>query len=179
MHDYSAEMNEFLKNLGYREFGEDKEASERINALISHLLGRTQMRPEKKQIVISSLEVDAPAKGADGSYTANVSVELNNSGSSDQDNIVFEIYVNDTLVESKDIELGTEKYEFNVAVSEESTVKAIVSGTQVLPIGVYFYAAEPEDVNGDGIATSCETSQNLVGVAAGPTPVLQKLKFLP
>ena len=171
MHDYSAEMSPALQSLGNRQFATDADAEARINALIPHLLDRTEMRPTKKQIVISSLDVAKPTVNAEGVHEATVKVNLNNSGSSDQDNIVLNIYVNDKVVKEQKIEIGKEYYEFTVALEPGQTVKAVVSGTQVLPTGVYFYAAKPSDVDGDGIATSRETSQNLVGVAAGETPV--------
>lgn len=68
-------------------------------------------------------------------------------------------------------ELGKETYNIDVAAKPGDEIKAVVSGTQVLPAGVYFYAPKAADVNGDGIATGREVSQNLVGVSMGKTPV--------
>ena len=49
-----------------------------------------------------------------------------------------------------------------------------MAGTQHLPQGAYFYQPEPSDRNKDGVFTSKETSQNLVGVAMGDTNVSAK-----
>ena len=68
-------------------------------------------------------------------------------------------------------ELGKETYNIDVVAKPGDEIKAVVSGTQVLPAGVYFYAPKAENVNGDDKTTSREVSQNLVGVSMGKTPV--------
>jgi pilin isopeptide linkage protein/LPXTG-motif cell wall-anchored protein len=74
---------------------------------------------------------------------------------------------------------GTTEYVFSVEAKAGETIKAVVSGQQHLNTGVYFYAPRPEDVNGDGIATGREVSQNLVGVAGGKTPVYSEATVEP
>ena len=66
---------------------------------------------------------------------------------------------------------GQESYSIEVNAKPGDVIKAVVSGTQVLPQGVYFYAPKPSDTNGDGVATGREVSQNMVGAAMGKTQV--------
>ena len=162
LHDYTNEMDVWWKS-GKRKFSKDEVVEARINALATHLKNQTAMYADKNQIVVSKLEVvDAiPVLNQDGVYEVVMRVVLNNSGSSVSDDINLEIFVGDERVKYQDITLGTETYDFVVSAANGQTIKAVVSGTQVLPKGVYFY-----DPKGGR-----EVSQSLVGVAAGETPV--------
>ena len=112
----------------------------------------------------------APVALNDEEYTVNLEITLNNSGSGYEDNIAITVTAGEKEILIP-VELGTEKYEIEVVAQSGDEIKAVVSGTQVLPAGVYFYAPKAADVDGDGIATSREVSQNLVGVAMGETSV--------
>lgn len=162
LHDYTNEMEVWWKT-GKREFTPNETVGARINALAAHLKAQTATYPEKHEIVISGLEiVDAtPVQESEGVYKTALHVELNNSGSSDQDAINLSILVDDVEVTTVPVELGTESYDFIVEAANGQTIKAVVSGTQVLPTGAYFY--EPEGGR--------DISQSLVGVAGGETDV--------
>ena len=100
----------------------------------------------------------------------NVCVKLNNSGSGYEDHIVITVTAGENQVVVP-VVLGHNEYNITINAKRGDEIKAVVSGTQVLPAGVYFYAPKPADVDGDGVATSREVSQNLVGVAMGETEV--------
>jgi hypothetical protein len=97
-------------------------------------------------------------------------VKLNNSGSGYEDHIVITVTAGENEVVVP-VVLGQNEYNITINAKRGDEIKAVVSGTQVLPAGVYFYAPKPADVDGDGVATSREVSQNLVGVAMGETEV--------
>ncbi|MBE5936295.1 MAG: hypothetical protein E7262_11050 [Lachnospiraceae bacterium] len=162
MHDYTSEMDVWW-NTGKRKFSTNDEVANRINSLISHLKNYTVAYAEKNQIVISDIDImdSTLLEEKNGVYTVNVNVDLNNSGSSLEDDIRLNVYVGDTLCTSQDIVLGKESYDVTVNAMAGEKIKAVVEGTQVLPNGVYFY--EPKGGR--------DVSQSLVGVAAGPTDV--------
>ncbi|MBQ4550871.1 MAG: Cna B-type domain-containing protein, partial [Oscillospiraceae bacterium] len=136
--------------------------ADRINRLIAHLKGLTATYPEKHQIVISKLEIKGatPVIGKDGAYQVALQLALNNSGSCEDDEIAIDVYVNDELAQTKEVELGTEVYDLLVEAPAGALIKAVVSGSQILPQGAYFYAPSVR-----------EESQSLVGVAEGKTDV--------
>ena len=148
-----------------------QEVGARIDSLVDYLLAQDATYADKAQIVISELKmVGAPVALGDGTYSVKLQITLNNSGSGYEDDINITVTAGDKTF-TRSVELGQEIYELEVTAEAGSEIKAIVSGTQVLPTGVYFYAPKAADTNGDGIATSREVSQNLVGVAMGKTPV--------
>ena len=83
----------------------------------------------------------------------------------------LDIYVDGTLCETENVVLGITEYEVTVDAKVGQVIRAVISGTQDLPRGVYFYAPRPSDLDGDGIATSREVSQNLIGVSSGETEI--------
>ena len=169
LHDTSAESG--LDVEGKRVFKTYEEVGERINSLVDYLLAQEATYADKAQIVITELKMaGAPVALNDEEYTVNLEITLNNSGSGFEDNIAITVTAGEKEIVIP-VELGTEKYEIEVVAQNGDEIKAVVSGTQVLPAGVYFYAPKAADVDGDGIATSREVSQNLVGVAMGKTPV--------
>ena len=108
-----------------------------------------------------------------------LTINLNNSGSGADNDVDIAVYVGDDLIKSEDVLYGQETYTIEVTAKKDAKIKAVVSDTQVLPRGVYFYAPKEADANGDGDVTSQEVSQNLVGVAMGKTAVeyTKTLKF--
>ena len=171
LHDYTAEMSEAIQALGKRKFLKDEAVGNRINSLIDYLKEQDAVYAEKNQIVISAIDVldTVPVQEKDGVYTIAIRVMLNNSGSSELDNIALDVYVGDTLVTTNAIELGTEEYYLTVEATAGDVIKAVVSGTQVLPEGVYFY--EPQGGR--------DISQSLVGVAVGETNVYAEASVTP
>jgi len=145
----------------------DDEVGERINSLIEYLVTQEAVDAEQDEIIISDIKIieSAPIPSTDADkkdlYNVNLQVELNNSGSGEDDNINLDVYVDDELVETESIHFGTEEYTVNVEAKMGQTIKAIVSGTQMVPKSVYFY--EPEGGR--------KASQSLVGVGEGKTDV--------
>lgn len=172
MHDYTAEMDVWWK-VGKRVFSTNETVEARINSLIKHLMAKESVYANKNQIVITDLKmVGAPVcvNKAEQTYSVELKITLNNSGSSNKDNIAISVTAGD-FVTVIPVVYGTEEYTFNVTAKRGDEIKAVVSGTQILPQGVYFYSPKPADVDGDGVATSREVSQSLVGVSMGETDV--------
>jgi len=163
MHDTSAEMSAEVQALDKRKFTKDEAAEARINSLIEHLKNQKAVYAEKNAIVISKLEIvdSAPVQAKAGTYTVAMKLALNNSGSSEADNISIDLYVDGVLASSTPVELGKESYDLTVEAKANQKITAVVNGSQFLPQGVYFY--EPEGGR--------DVSQSLVGVAGGFTAV--------
>ncbi|MBQ5819808.1 MAG: Cna B-type domain-containing protein, partial [Clostridia bacterium] len=173
MHDYSNEMRDADGKAWWYECKVnlktgagiliDDEIGARIGALIEHLKKREPVDPVEKQVIISKLNIVdfAPVMEVDGLYRVMLRANLNNSGSSANDDISLDIYVDDVFFGTKKVMMGTESYDFSVLAKPEQTIKIVVSGTQILPTGVYFYEAEG----------GREVSQSLVGIAGGATEV--------
>lgn len=171
LYDTSAESG--LDVSGKRVFQTYEEVAARINGLVDYLLAQDATYAEKAEIVITDMAlVGTPAVINEAEQTCqfNLSLTPNNSGSGYEDNISITVTAGDSEIVIP-VELGKETYNINVVAKPDDTIHAVVSGTQVLPAGVYFYAPKPADVNGDGVATGREVSQNLVGVSMGKTPV--------
>ena len=169
LHDTSAESG--LDVAGKRVFKTYEEVGTRIDSLVDYLLAQDATYADKAQIIITDLKMTgAPVALNDDARAINLEITLNNSGSGYEDNISITVTAGD-VTKVVPVVLGVETYEIQVEAKVGDEIKAVVSGTQVLPAGVYFYAPKAADVNGDGVATSREVSQNLVGVAMGETPV--------
>lgn len=162
LHDFTSGTNFWWKT-GKREFSKDDNVANRINSLIDYLKNLDAVYAEENQIIISNIEIidSNPVEAKEGIYSVDLQVILNNSGSGASDDIELAVYVDDSLVASNEIVFGTEVYDLTVEAKMGQIIKAVVSGTQVLPKGVYFY--EPEGGR--------DVSQCLVGVAAGETDV--------
>lgn len=169
LHDYTGEMEVWWKK-GKRVFTEGTEQNAivgaRINALRDYLKNLEPVVVEDKGIIISDIRVIASApnavEGKEDVYNAKLQIVLNNSGSnSEKDAIALDVYVDGDFKTSTPIEFGKEEYVINVEAKMGQTIKAVVSGTQDVPKGVYFY--EPE--GGRGV------SQCMVGVAEGKTDI--------
>ena len=162
MNDYDSEMTADWMPTGKRKFATDETTGARINALTQHLLAQDKVYADKAQIVITKLELNGtPAKISDTQAQIPLVLELNNSGSGYEDNINVTIKCDGEVVKTFPVELGVEKYTLNIVTGLQTKITAEVSGTQVLPAGVYFYAPEG----------GRDVSQSLVGVAMGATPV--------
>ena len=83
------------------------------------------------------------------------------------DNVVIKAYINGEEKNSLTIDEKTE-YNLDLVASKGDNIKVVVSGTQNLEKGVYFYAPE-----GDR-----KVSQSLVGISEGMTAVKADKKVL-
>ncbi|MBE6615340.1 MAG: hypothetical protein E7631_08555 [Ruminococcaceae bacterium] len=178
MHNYTLNSDEPMNFTDGKKDTAIDEIGNRINALQDFFLEDLEASyAPANQVIITNLDVSAPKMVEEGVFEVDVDVLLNGSGSSANDDIALNIYVGDEVVSTQEIVLGTKEYSATVEVGAGQTIKAVVSGTQILPTGVYFYAPEPQDIDDDGIATSREVSQNLISVAAGPTEVYAEKEY--
>ena len=163
MHDYTGEMQPIWWATGKRKFSTNEDVATRINSLIDYLKALDPVYPEKNQIIISDIKIldSVPVETEEDVFSVDLQVLLNNSGSSEEDTIALNVYVDDELVNTQNVELNTEQYDCTVLAQKGQTIKAVVSGTQMVSRGVYFY--EPEGGR--------DVSQCLVGVASGRTDV--------
>ncbi len=162
LHDYTGEMDVWWKT-GKRQYSTDEATAQRINALIGHLKALDSVPVEPEQIIITDLEIVKAVSwlGMEDTFTTTLRVALNSSGSGSQDALKLEIYVDDVLAKTEDIRFGVSEYVCEVETKIGQAIKAVVSGTQVVPEGAYFY--EPKGGR--------DTSQCLVGIASGETQV--------
>ncbi len=162
LHDFTDEMDIWWQE-GKRKYSTNEEVAHRINTLIEHLKKQTAMYVEKSQLIISEIAMDNsdPVLDEDGNFTVELKVKLNSSGSNQQDDINLDIYVDEEVYTSKKIQLGVDEYKLSVKAKVGQAIKAVVSGSQVIPKGVYFYEAQG----------GRDISQSLVGVAKGTTNV--------
>lgn len=180
LHDYTNEMKELdeetdtLKvwwKTGKRVFSKDENVGTRINALTDYLKTMNKVYAEEHQVVVTKLEIIdvIPVQETNGVYNVVVQVVLNNGGSSVNDDIQIQLTVGGEVVKTEKTVLGKNVYDLTIPVKAGQTVDAVVSGTQILPQGVYFY--EPDGGR--------DVSQCLVGVAAGATAVYAKASATP
>ncbi|MBO5778454.1 MAG: Cna B-type domain-containing protein [Clostridia bacterium] len=162
MHDYTNEMDVWWQT-GKRKFSKDAATEARINSLIEYLKGQDAVPASPEEILITSVDIVTimPIVGDSETYSATVRVALNNSGSGVNDNIKLDVYVDGELAKTVPVNQGTSSYDVTVDAKIGQTVKAVVSGTQDVPSGVYFY--EPEGGR--------DVSQCLVGIAYGKTNI--------
>lgn len=178
MHEFADEITNFADSktsTGY--LTNPNGVGDRINALIDFYLAMEGVEAKNGQIVITNLDVSNTklAKSED-LYAVEINVALNH-GADDNDNVTLNVYVDGVLSETVNV---TEETNYTVALNAKANanIKVVVSGTQNLERGEYFYTPEPQDIDGDGIATSREVSQNLIGVANGETPVCAEENFI-
>ncbi|MBR4860681.1 MAG: Cys-Gln thioester bond-forming surface protein [Firmicutes bacterium] len=180
LHDYTNEMKELDEETGEfkvwwktgkKQFTVDNAVGDRINELADHLKAKDKIYADEYQVVITDLKIvdTIPVQEKDGVYNVVIQVVLNNGGSSVNDDIQIQITVDGEVVKTEKPELGKTVYNFTVPVKAGQKLDAVVSGTQILPEGVYFY--EPEGGR--------DASQSLVGVAAGATTVYAKASTTP
>jgi len=172
MHEFADEITNFddsKTSTGY--LTNPNGVGDRVNALIDFYLGMEGVDAEAGQIVITNLDVSkSKVAKSDELYAVEINVALNH-GADDNDNIALNVYVDGVITDVVVPVTDATSYTVKLNAEENSTIKVVVSGTQKLERGVYFYAPKPQDIDGDGIATSREVSQNLIGVGSGETPV--------
>lgn len=107
-----------------------------------------------------------------GSYMANLTVNINSSGDGDKDHMIITARNIDTG-DSRSVDVVVDKTDYEISIPSKinDKIEVSVSGTQYLNEGVYFFEPEAKDKDDDGIATVREASQNLVGISAGTIPV--------
>ncbi len=174
MNDFAVENFDPTSFKTYKGFAD---IGTRVNGLRDFLLSLQPVKADEDQIVISKFEIvdSIPVQAKDGVYTVILNAELNGSGR-EGDDLQLDIFAGEESVMTEEVIPGTNKYTFTIEAKAGETITAVLSGEQYLNTGVYFYAPEPADVNGDGVATSREVSQNLIGVAGGRTSVSAKAK---
>ncbi|MBQ2252321.1 MAG: Cna B-type domain-containing protein, partial [Clostridia bacterium] len=172
LHDISNLSGLDVAGTGKSNFKTYEDVGKRIDSLVDYLLTLESVHADRNSTVVTNLEIvdSTPVIAKDDVYTILLKVELNHSGRAGDD-LSLDVAVEGEHVASQTVLPGTNEYIFTVEAKAGETIKAVLSGEQYLNRGVYFYAPKPEDTNGDGIATSREVSQNLVGVAGGKTPV--------
>ena len=172
MHDYSAEPKNFTdgkKDTAIEEIGK------RITDLQEFFLTSKNKeflangKAENGKIVISNLSITGAENAGSDLYTFKVNVALN-QGADENDDIALYVYVDGKLSGTTQVDEKTD-YTVSLKAKADANVKVVVSGVQNLEKGVYFYAPAPQDIDGDGIATSREVSQNLIGAGTGETDV--------
>jgi TQXA domain-containing protein len=173
MHEFASEITNFTDSTTSRQYlSNPNGVGDRIDALIDFYLAMEGSNADAGQIVITKLDVlnSKPADKRSAGMDLVLNVRLNHSGDAD-DTVAIDVYVGEEVVETVGVVAGQELYSIPVTAAEGAEIKVVVSGTQNLEKGVYFYQPKPQDIDGDGIATSREVSQNLIGVANGETPV--------
>ena len=171
MHEFASEITNFTDSTTSRKYLSNPNGlGDRINALIDFYLAMDGVEAENGQIVITNLDVSKSevAKSTD-IYEVKVNVSLN-QGAGENDNIVLNVYADGVLAQTVEV-TGATNYTVDLFAEANSTIKVVVTGTQNLERGVYFYQPKPQDIDGDGVATSREVSQNLIGVGSGETSV--------
>ena len=172
MHEFASEITNFTDSLTSAKYlANPNGVGDRVNALIDFYLAMEGIQAENSQIVITKLDIsNSKVDKAAEVYDVQLSISLNH-GADEDDSVFLNVFVDGQL--SNEVIKITEAtdYTVNVQAKANADIKVAVSGTQNLERGVYFYIPEPQDIDGDGIATSREVSQNLIGVAVGETPV--------
>ena len=173
MHDYSAEPMNFTDG---KKDATITEIGDRITDLQEFFLNSKNKeflangKAENGKIVISNLSITGAENAGSDLYTFDVNVKLN-QGADGDDEIALYVYVDGELC-GKPVQVGEDTdYTVSLKAKADADVKVVVSGVQKLEKGVYFYAPAPQDIDGDGIATSREVSQNLIGAGTGETDV--------
>lgn len=165
MHEFSSELDAKFAALGKRQFLVDEEVGARVDGLRDYLKAKGQAAAENylqngadQKLIVSQLEiVDAvPVQEKENCYNVAVQVAMNGAVS-EGDEVALSVFVDDELVNTCPVEAGCSTYDWTVEAQAGQTVKAVVSGSQTLPAGVYFY--EPQGGR--------DVSQSLVGVAGG------------
>ena len=148
------------------------DSAERMLRLKDYLVAKAESAPmsaPKSQIVVSKVEVANLIMTADenGTYTVDLQVKLN--AKYDDSHEDTKITITAAAGEATDsVEAnGDSVYALKLeGYTAGSDIVVTMSGTQHLPLGVYFY--EPYAKEGQDVRT---VSQNLVGLNAGVIPV--------
>ena len=177
-HEFASEITNFPDNLTKKTKKAYQDIQTRVNALKAFLLELDPLEAENGQIVITELDVSqSKISKSENLYAVELNVFLN-QGADRDDEVMLRVYVNGKATGvSMPVGKATE-YKLSVNAQANDTIKVVVDGTQMLERGAYFYIPMPQDVDGDGIATSREVSQNLIGVAMGETPVYAEKSYI-
>ena len=176
LHDFSAEIVNFTDSAS-KKYMTPAGVGDRINALRDFYLAMEGVHAENDQIVISKIDIkNSKIAGSRDTYKVTLDVALNH-GADDNDSVTLNVYVNGVLTDVTVEVNEASEYTVSLEAKANDTIKVEVTGTQNLEKGVYFYAPKPQDIDGNGIATSREVSQNLIGIAAGETPVHAERTF--
>lgn len=171
MHEFADEITNFTDSKTSKKYITNPNGvGDRVNALIDFYLAMEGVDAENGQVVITNLDISSSKLAkSDELYDVKINVSLN-QGADENDSIALNVYVDGEPAVTYGV---TEKtnYEVELKAKADANIKVVVSGTQNLERGVYFYIPKPQDIDGDGVATSREVSQNLIGVASGETPV--------
>ena len=175
MHEFANEIKNFTDSTTSRKYlSNPNGVGARVNALIDFYLAMEGVDAKEGQIVITKLDVSESKVGrSNGLYPVELNVSLN-QGADGNDDVVFNVYIDGQVIETVKVTDATE-YTVNFNAPADADIKVVVSGTQNLERGVYFYQPKPADLDGDGVATSREVSQNLIAVAQGETPVYAEM----
>lgn len=145
---------------------------DRVHTVRDWLMGLTPTPVSSYEIIVSTVEVEELTFIPDGSgaYTAALNISLN--AGCDADDEVTLTAVNLTSGDSVSTPVGSAvSYELELAANIGDQISVSISGVQKTEGGVYFFEPQATDANGDGVATTRESSQNLVGFSAGDIPV--------
>lgn len=172
LHDYTSELWEWLPGKRQRSF--DSRAEYRVNTLAYYLCTLPEESPSDEEIIISEIEVIRAdlISLEDKTFNVGMYIQLNQSGDSD-DELKVEIKSYDeegnvTGHSNQPVNAGVSELQMTVKANIGDTVQVVLSGTQYVERGVYFY--EPEGGR--------DTSQSLVGVSEGNTPVRAEKSFV-
>ncbi len=170
-HDYTNELWDWW-SVGKRHLTVNNEAGERVNKLAKYLTELEGEKANTSQIVINDVKIESaqPVQAKKDTYNVALKVLLNNGATSEQDNIVMTVKTDSQTI-TEAVELGTAEYDMVIEAKAGETISVLVEGKQTLPKGAYLYMPQPADTDGDGVTTSREASQTLVGVAEGLTVI--------
>ena len=173
MHEYAAEITNFTDSTTKKTQKVYAEIGTRINSLRDFLMAMEPVAAADNQTTIAKIEIleCTPSVAQNGTFTTTLQVALNNAGSSENDSVKIDIYVDGVVVKTENVVPGTTEYQFTVDARVGQNIKAVVSGMQDLPSDVYFFAPRAADVDGDGLATVREAYQKLIAVSSGMTEV--------
>lgn len=161
VHDYTNEMDVWWTT-GKRKFSTSEEVKERVNSLTDFLINLEGTTAGRDSILITGMQITdcVPVIEKDGVYTVALMLSLNTSGNTG-DSVDIQISVDNIPVDTCSVIPGVDYYNFTVQAGAGQIIKAVVSGTQYIASGVYFYEAEG----------GRDISQSLVDVASGETEI--------
>lgn len=173
-HDFTNEMWEWIPNKTNKTF--DERTEYKINNLIWYLCNLDPVEATEDTTVLSEVKVGRTdiVPYNDDTYEVSLHIMLNAS-CDENDDVVLKVRsysTNDdgsvSVTDSYAIRLDEKKeYGFSIYAKNGDTIEVVAEGTQDLGQNVYFYEAE-------GGPTS---SQSLVGMAEGETPVYAATAF--
>ena len=164
--------------IGWHQFYVDIE--DRVKEIAEYYVNRAKIAPmalEPEQIIVSSVEInDLSITPSGQKYCVDLSVKLNGGYEADDENTGIEIVATSEGADAARVEVTSETvYKLkldNYTLGED--IKIVMSGSQELEKGVYFfqaYSEHPEDRRA--------ASQNMVAMACGVFPVGEEITLEP